>query len=105
MAKKVQVVLIDDIDGGEAAETVQFGLDGVSYEIDLSESNAAELRDGLARWIGSAERVGGRARRGKARATRDDLGKIREWAKSNGYEVSDRGRISSTVVEAYDRAH
>src|SRR5215213_4306718 len=61
MAQKVQVILVDDVDGGEATETVSFALDGVSYEIDVSEPNAAKLRDALAPWVGHARRVGGRS--------------------------------------------
>lgn len=108
MAKKVQVVLIDDLDGSEASETVKFGLDGVSYEIDLSEANAAALRNDLAKWVGSAERTGGRASRGggrPARAGRKDVSAVRDWARENGFEVSDRGRISAEVQQAYDKAH
>lgn len=116
MAQKVQVVLVDDLDGGEAVETVTFGLDGVSYEIDLSDANAAELRDALSAWVGHARRVGGRAttarRRsgsrgaGSARAAAgSDTATIREWARANGFQVSDRGRISAEVREAYERAH
>ena len=114
MAQKVQVILVDDIDGGEADETVSFALDGVSYEIDLSESNAAELRDAIAQWVGHARRVGGRstARRasapkknGTAPAGKADLGDVRAWARENGYEVSDRGRVSSQILQAYEDAH
>lgn len=114
MAQKVQVILVDDIDGGEADETVSFALDGVSYEIDLSESNAAELRDAIAQWVGHARRVGGRstARRasapkknGTAAAGKADLGDVRAWARENGYEVSDRGRVSAQVLQAYEDAH
>lgn len=113
MAQKVQLLLVDDIDGGEASETVAFSLDGVSYEIDLTEDNASELRDTLAQWIGHARRVGGRVRRGgsRARAGRvsgdqvHDTGSIRAWARDAGYEVSDRGRISATIIAAYNDAH
>ena len=114
MAQKVQVILVDDIDGGEADETVSFSLDGVSYEIDLSESNASELRDAFAQWVGHARRVGGRstARRaaapkknGTAPAGKADLGDVRTWARENGYEVSDRGRVSSQILQAYEDAH
>ena len=65
MAKKVQIILEDDIDGSEAAETVSFALDGTSYEIDLSDANAAKLRDSLALFIGHAQKVSGR--RGSAK--------------------------------------
>ena len=112
MAQRVQVLLVDDLDGGDASETVSFALDGVTYEIDLSESNAARFRDDLASWIGHARRSGGRRTSGGARRaapgssrTRSDLGAIREWARANGHQVSDRGRISAEVQEAYDKAN
>ena len=110
MAKRVQVILEDDLDGSPAAETVSFGLDGVSYEIDLNEANAAALRDSLAQWVGHATRVGGRRSTGSAggggrsRGSKD-LGAIREWARKNGHKVSDRGRISTEVLAAYDKAN
>ncbi len=111
MAKRVQVILEDDLDGTPAAETVSFGLDGVNYEIDLSEANAAALREALATWVGHANRVGGRksstaaggAKPGRSRAARD-LGAIRDWARGQGHTVSDRGRISEEVLAAYEQA-
>jgi hypothetical protein len=110
MAKRVQVILEDDLDGSPAAETVTFGLDGVNYEIDLSEDNAAALRDALAPWVGHANRVGGRKsatpagpKSGRSRASRD-LGAIRDWARKQGHQVSDRGRISEEVLTAYEQA-
>ena len=110
MAQRVEVVLIDDIDGGKAAETVTFALDGVSYEIDLSDKNARKLRDDLATWTGHARRAGSakaasRRRAGAGTAKRGDLGVVREWARANGHTVSDRGRISADVQAAYDKAH
>ena len=109
MAQKVQVVLIDDIDGGDASETVTFGIDGVTYEIDLNEKNAAKLRDAFSLWVGNARRVSGRSARGARPASRrggsDDTAAIREWAKQNGHQVSERGRISAVVREAYAAAH
>lgn len=111
MAQKVQVILVDDIDGGNAEETVQFGLDGTTYEIDLSKKNAAKLRDNLAGYIGSARRVGGRRRSSSTRSGRRGRGgastaaEVREWARANGYEVSERGRVPADVQEAYDAAH
>jgi len=112
MAQKVQVILVDDLDGGEAEETVSFSLDGVSYEIDLSAGNAAELRDALASWVGHARRVGGRASAGRRAAAAPrprsgsrDLTAVRSWARDNGFSVSDRGRVSSEVLTAYDAAH
>lgn len=108
MAQRVQIKLIDDLDGTDAAETVSFGLDGVSYEIDLSQSNAAQLRDDLARWVGNARRVKGRASRGGRAVSgnaKEDLNKIREWGRANGYPVSERGRVSREVQEAYAAAN
>jgi len=113
MAQKTIVSLIDDLDGTEADETVRFGLDGAAYEIDLSEKNATTLREALAPFVASARRVGGRATsvrksaRGTARRSggTDRTADIREWARANGYTVSDRGRIASNIVQAYDAAH
>jgi hypothetical protein len=111
MAKKVQVLLVDDIDKSSPAdETVTFALDGVSYEIDLTSENAARLRDDFATWVGHAERTGGRrstSRVGKSSgsARTNDTSAVREWARNNGYTVSDRGRISAEVQEAYEKAH
>src|SRR3954447_26296405 len=70
MAQKVQVILVDDLDGGSADETVSFSLDGVAYEIDLSDKNAAAFRDSLAQYVGLARRVGGRAAAGRGTARR-----------------------------------
>lgn len=105
MAQKVQVLLVDDVDGGEASETISFSLDGVSYEIDLSDQNAAQLRERLAPWVGSARRVGGRRQTTSTGKKRDDLDEIRQWARENGYTVSDRGRVAQDIVTAYDAAH
>lgn len=107
MAQKVQVVLVDDIDGGDAAETVSFALDGVSYEIDLNNANASHLRDAFAPWVGSGRRVGGRTRtarrgRGSARPAGGRNTEIRKWARANGYTVSDRGRIPAEVKAAFE---
>lgn len=111
MAQKVNIVLVDDIDGNEADETVSFALDGTSYEIDLSNDNAAKLRDALAGYVGHARKVSG-GRRGRrtggssgSAGSDGDTRAIREWAKSNGYEVSDRGRVSAEIREAYAAAH
>jgi hypothetical protein len=109
MAQKVQVILVDDIDGGAAEETVSFSLDGVAYEIDLSAANAAKLRDAFAPYVGTARRVGGRTAAGRGRARRrggdSRTAEIREWARANGQKVSERGRIAADVVAAYERAH
>ncbi|MDQ1601334.1 MAG: hypothetical protein QOD68_2808 [Actinomycetota bacterium] len=109
MAQKVQVILVDDIDGGSADETVSFSLDGVSYEIDLSTKNAAAFRDSLAQYVGTARKVGRSASRGSARRRSgggdNRTAQIREWARSNGHKVNERGRIPATVIEAYEKAH
>lgn len=113
MAQKVLVSLVDDLDGSEADETVEFGLDGVSYQIDLSTANAEELRDALAQYVEHARRAGGRKRNQKASGPsgggksasvdREQNQAIRAWARKNGYDVSDRGRIPSEVVDAYHK--
>jgi hypothetical protein len=108
MAQKVQVLLVDDINGTEAAETVTFSLDGASYEIDLTGPNAQKLRDDLSPWVGHARRSGGRKssrRTTTGGARRGDLGAVREWARNNGHKVSDRGRISADILAAYDKAN
>jgi nucleoid-associated protein Lsr2 len=110
MAQKVQVVLVDDIDGGVADETVSFSLDGVAYEIDLSTTNAAQLRDTFAPYVGTARRVGGRASAGRGRGragrgTGSRTAQIRAWARDTGHKVNERGRIPADVVEAYEKAH
>jgi hypothetical protein len=117
MAQKTMVTLVDDLDGSEADETVEFGLDGVSYEIDLNDTHAKTLRDQLADYVAHARRQG-RApritrRTSSARATkkngsgavdREQSRAVRDWARQNGYTVSDRGRIPTEVTEAYHRA-
>ena len=109
MAQRVHVVLVDDLDGGDAAETVSFGLDGVDYEIDLSEQHANELREALALYVGHGRRTGGRKRGGQraAGAGKDgpSASEIREWARENGWDVPARGRVSAEVREAYAAAH
>ncbi|ACZ31981.1 hypothetical protein Xcel_2975 [Xylanimonas cellulosilytica DSM 15894] len=111
MVQKTQVVLIDDIDGTEADETVTFALDGVSYEIDLTSAHAAELREALASWIGHGRKSSARAAAAprstgrRTSADRAQLAKIREWARDNGFKVSDRGRISAEVIAAFEAAH
>ena len=109
MAQKVQVILVDDIDGGPAEETLSFSLDGVSYEIDLSSANAAKLRDSFAPYVGTARRVGGRSSAGRGRGRRSSgdnrTAQIREWARANGHQVNERGRVAASIVAAYDKAH
>lgn len=107
MAQRVNIVLVDDLDGSDADETVSFGLDGAAYEIDLSSANAAGLRDALAPYVDHARKVSGSPRRsGSSRRTSGspaDLKEIREWARANGFpDLADRGRIPALVREAYD---
>ncbi|NNH73426.1 Lsr2 family protein [Nocardia uniformis] len=117
MAKKVTVSLIDDVDGESTAdETIEFAIDGVSYEIDLSSVNAAKLRDGLETWVSAARRVSGRRRtktaagatttgpKSRVSIDREQSAAIREWARRNGHKVSARGRISADITEAYNKA-
>ncbi|MEU8920765.1 Lsr2 family protein [Kitasatospora sp. NPDC048545] len=114
MAQRVQVILEDDLDGGSADETVTFALDGVAYEIDLKSANADKLRGLLAPYVEKGRKQSGRlagARRpGRTSAQRPsgsapDTAKVRAWAKEQGMEVNDRGRVPSTVREAYDKAN
>jgi hypothetical protein len=113
MAQKVTVSLVDDLDGSEAGETVEFGLDGAFYEIDLSEDNAERLRDALSEFVDHARRSGGRKRAGRiaaavgraprtASADREQNQAMREWARKQGMNISDRGRIPKEVAEAYN---
>lgn len=103
MAQKVNIVLVDDIDGSEARETVSFALDGSTYEIDLNDDNAQKLRDALAPFIAHARRSSGG--RGRKRSGGPTPSEIREWARAEGMEVSDRGRVSEEVRAAYAAAH
>jgi hypothetical protein len=109
VAQQVNVVLVDDLDGSSASDTVSFGLDGRSYEMDLSEENAGKLRDALAEYIAAARRAGGGgARRSsaprpqRAASNREETGAIRQWARENGHDISERGRIPNAVVRAYE---
>lgn len=114
MAQKVLVQLVDDLDGTSSSDisTVTFGLDGVTYEIDLNEDNANNLRNHLAEYITAARRTGGRVKRGGSPVAgptgsgrnREQTQAIREWAKKNGHDVSDRGRIPAAVIEAFEAA-
>ncbi|MEV7806848.1 Lsr2 family protein [Microbispora sp. NPDC088329] len=114
MAKHTQVILIDDLDGGEANETVTFAIDGTSYEIDLSDGNAKRLRDALSPFVSSARRADSGQARGRRRGaggggqramTREKSAEIRAWAKAHGHPVSERGRIAASIVQAYEDAH
>jgi hypothetical protein len=107
MASVTEVRLVDDLDGSEASETVNFGLDGKHFEIDLSGENAERLRGIVAEFVAAARRSGsaaaGRSRRAAApSARREDTSAVREWASQNGHQVSARGRISAAVIEAYE---
>lgn len=113
MAQRVRIELTDDLlgDGTPADETVTFALDGVTYELDLSADNAAKLRDQLGPWTGVARRISGRKATGGAKRGRAASGsgtpanEIRQWARSQGMEVSERGRVSDEVKAAYEAAH
>ena len=110
MARQVQTRLIDDLDGSEAAGTARFGYEGVEYEVDLSDQHLEEFEEFLAPYIEHGHRVRG-DRRGRRRAGRDgqrkerDLGAVRRWAREQGYQVSDRGRIAGDILARYDETH
>jgi hypothetical protein len=110
MAKQIIHKLVDDLDGGDAEETVKFALDGTQYEIDLSAKNAEKLREVFAPYVAAGSKagrggvvVGGRAARGRggASADREQNKAIRAWAKREGREISDRGRIPQEIVDEY----
>lgn len=107
MVQRVQLVLEDDIDGGVADETVTFGLDGTNYEIDLSKEHAEELRNAFAPWVGAARKAKSAPAARQTRRTRstNNTAAIREWARSQGHKVSDRGRIAAEIVAAYEKAN
>lgn len=109
MAQKVNIILVDDLDGGPADENVKFGLDGANYEIDLSAENAAELRSSLEKFVAAARKAsGGRAARTKTTppaGRSHDSAQIRQWARENGYSVNSRGRIQAEIQEAYQKAN
>jgi len=107
--QKVEVVVLDDIDGSVADATIRFGLDGTDYEIDLNEAHARSFRETLQSYIGAARKVGGTARPGRAGARRGGRGaagsaEVREWAKSQGLDVKDRGRVPSEVIAKFKAA-
>lgn len=120
MATQTTITLIDDLDGSAATETLTFGLDGVNYEIDVNDKNGKKLRDALANFVGAARtaeepvrrRGPGRPRGAKTAKTnsrvapdREQTTAIRAWARKNGYSVSDRGRLSAGILEAFEAAH
>ena len=109
MAQKVQTLFVDDIDGSAAEGTIRFGLDGTDYEIDLNTEHAQALRDALAPYIGSARRGSGAARRParggrKASANGVNTTEVREWAKAQGMDVKDRGRVPAELVVKFKAA-
>lgn len=112
MAQKVNIVLVDDLDGSEATETVSFALDGTTYEIDLNDDNAAALREALSGYVGHARKASG-GRRGAKRSAGSSSASnggasaadVRVWARENGFELSERGRVPAEVRQAYDAAH
>jgi hypothetical protein len=109
MAQKVIRVLVDDLDGSDAQETVTFSMDGILYEVDLSSANAANFRHALAPYVKAGRKLARRNRQvgpSKRKGTRkpSDISEIREWARLNGYNPSPRGRISSHIRAAYERA-
>ena len=111
MAQQTVVQLIDDLDGGEADETVTFALDGVEYAIDLSKGNAERLRESLADFVAKARRAGGRKpRQGTGKSTvkatdKAEAQRIRDWARAQGHQISDRGRIPQNLVVQFQEAH
>jgi nucleoid-associated protein Lsr2 len=107
MAQKIQTLFVDDIDGSEAEGTVRFGLDGADYEIDLSVVHREELHKALAPYVAHARKIGGArrpARGGRRNASAIDTHKVREWAKEQGIEIKERGRVPANIVEQYRNA-
>ena len=112
MAQKITTLFIDDIDGGAAEGTVRFALDGTEYEIDLNAKHSEELRSALGKYVTHARKVGGVARRGGRAAGRASRGagsslnttEIRNWARENGYNIKDRGRVPADLVAKYQAA-
>ncbi len=109
MAQKIQTLFVDDLDGSEAEGTVHFGLDGTQYEIDLSPAHAKELRATLARYTEAARKISGTARRPARRgrsatANGHSTTEVRDWAKAQGIEVKDRGRVPADVVVKFQAA-
>jgi hypothetical protein len=104
MATRVLTSLQDDIDGSDATQTIRFALDGIEYEIDVSDRNANRLRNSLGDFIAHGRKVGGRRARRSTSSGKVDTKAIRKWAKANGIDVNSRGRISTEVVERYKAA-
>lgn len=110
MVQRVKTLFVSDLSGqelGDAGQTVKFGFSGVEYEIDLSEEEADEFAGVMNRYLSAGRRVAGRRQRGSAASGRrpGELASIRSWARENGYQVSDRGRVSQQIVDAYQAAN
>jgi hypothetical protein len=114
MAQRVQVQLVDDLNGDVAQETVRFGVDGTDYEIDLTTENAQKLRSTLSDYVDKARKATGRRGQGGQKAStsssagrtkRENTQQIRQWAQDNGYNPSSRGRITQSIIDAYNEAH
>ncbi|MFD0775599.1 Lsr2 family protein [Streptomonospora algeriensis] len=111
MSRKVEVLLVDDLDGGTADESVEFGIDGKSYQIDLSSENAKELREVVSPYLQGARKVPQSGRKGQQGRKKTGGGssrraaEIRSWAKQAGKQVNDRGRIPAEIVAEYEAAH
>ena len=114
MAQRVQVELVDDINGEVAQETVRFGIDGTEYEIDLTTENAEKLRSTLSEYTDKA-RESRKARSGRkqggqqsasasTKSKREETQQIRQWAQDNGHNPSSRGRITQSIIDAYNEA-
>jgi hypothetical protein len=109
MAQRIQTLYIDDLDGGKAEGTVRFGLDGTDYEIDLSAAHAKALRKAAEKYVQAGRKVGSSTRRasrtnGRGRAAGPNPSEVREWAKSQGVKVSDRGRVSTDLIVKFKAA-
>ena len=107
MAPKVQTILIDDLDGSQADSIVRFGLDGTDYEIDLNPAHTDELHAALGTYIDHARKVGGtsrRAPRGRRSASAIDTTAVRTWAREQGIDIKDRGRVPADIVTRYQAA-
>jgi hypothetical protein len=105
MAQKVNVLLVDDLDGSDATETIMFGLDGKTYEIDLNDRHAAALRKALTTYVDAARKVSGTQHRRARKSSTSNTKDIRAWAKTQKMEISERGRIPADVQHAYEAAH
>lgn len=108
MAQKIQTLFIDDIDGGEAEGTVRFALDGTNYEIDLNAKHTEDLRNSLANYVAHARKIGGTTRRatvrGDRRSSSIDTVAVRAWAREQGIDIKERGRVPANIIEQYRAA-